>query len=241
MTATLEVSCDALGLGSPSVSTHVRLLRGRRGWTLLARTVHPQPQETIRWLSAYDPISLRVAPTSAGRIVQADFDGPPAPLAKHLEQFRIIQFIAEPNGRALVTVEGSRERVRDFAVLTAGEDPLAEVRGVTSESTPPLLSRRQQRAVIQAAERGYYSVPRTTDQRAIAQALGVSPAALSELLRRAEARIILWFLRAEIEAPPEGPGEDAVKGAMQDASATGGAPPGEARRATSRRPRFPHS
>jgi predicted DNA binding protein len=53
----------------------------------------------------------------------------------------------------------------------------------------PRLSDRQREAVVVAWERGYYETPREADLAAVAEDLGCSTSAASDLLRRAERRM----------------------------------------------------
>lgn len=59
------------------------------------------------------------------------------------------------------------------------------------------LSEGQHEALTEAAERGYYSVPREINQDELADALGISHQALSERLRRATLHLIETALLVE--------------------------------------------
>lgn len=61
------------------------------------------------------------------------------------------------------------------------------------EPDAPGLTDRQREVLARAYERGYYASPRGTTLTALADDLGVSKSTASELLHRAEGRLVEWF------------------------------------------------
>jgi predicted DNA binding protein len=92
--------------------------------------------------------------------------------------------------------------------LTGTRDDLDELRAVLDESplsydleslvTSPeresLLTARQREVVEAAVREGYYTVPRECTLSELAKRLDVDKSTASTVLRRAEARLVKWFL-----------------------------------------------
>jgi len=57
------------------------------------------------------------------------------------------------------------------------------------------LTARQEEIIRLAFERGYFDYPRKVGVRLLAKEIGISPSSLSELLRRAERKILYEYLR----------------------------------------------
>jgi predicted DNA binding protein len=57
------------------------------------------------------------------------------------------------------------------------------------------LTLRQEEIIRLALEKGYFEYPRKVGVRALAKEIGISPSSLSELLRRAERKILSEYLR----------------------------------------------
>lgn len=61
------------------------------------------------------------------------------------------------------------------------------------------LTGKQRETLLPALERGYFDGPRATTQSALAESLGVSDSAVSEILRRAITRLVAATLASEDE------------------------------------------
>lgn len=74
--------------------------------------------------------------------------------------------------------------------------------------------------------RGYYQIPRARSLKSVAHDIGLSPASLSELLRRAEARIVAEYLSrsqpdTERKGRPAGRGQARLTTAETDGDSSG--------------------
>ncbi len=61
-----------------------------------------------------------------------------------------------------------------------------------------LLTRKQWDALQAAATHGYFKIPRAVNLVELAAIIGSSPAALSELLRRAEEKVMMAFVEGRL-------------------------------------------
>lgn len=60
--------------------------------------------------------------------------------------------------------------------------------------SPGLLTERQEQVVETALREGYFEIPRESTLAEVAEKLGVDKSSASEVLRRAEANILKWYL-----------------------------------------------
>ncbi|HEV8360728.1 MAG TPA: helix-turn-helix domain-containing protein [Candidatus Thermoplasmatota archaeon] len=192
--AVVRVGTARLALPEPPIRMRLRFLPTSRGWTLFVHLDHATASvlpELDAWLRDVGvQASLKVH--APGRVVHGDVAGLPKPLDELLRQFQVQHIALEPGAPALVQLAGQREEVFAFAASAS-----AEVSSVRADPAfPPgtgakdLLTPRQQVALARAVEAGYYEIPRRITLRQLAARQSTSPAALSELLRRAEARVI---------------------------------------------------
>lgn len=67
------------------------------------------------------------------------------------------------------------------------------VRGIGEDPAADVLTDRQREVLLAALDRGYYDTPRESTLTEVAEALGVSKATCSDVLHRAEGRLVAWF------------------------------------------------
>lgn len=86
----------------------------------------------------------------------------------------------------------------DFELQSVRNDAAATVE-------EELLTDRQREVLLAAAAAGYYAVPREATLTEVAESLDISKATGSEVLHRAEAAIISWFIAEFLHAaaPPQ--------------------------------------
>jgi predicted DNA binding protein len=65
---------------------------------------------------------------------------------------------------------------------------------VTRTDTDSLLTDRQRELLKAAVREGYFTVPRECTLAELADAVGVDKSTASTVLKRAEARLVKWFL-----------------------------------------------
>lgn len=194
--ARIRAPCEGLGFFPPPAEIQLRFLRSRSRWVLY---VHGRTDDDARlraWLETYGPATVQHSTSPNSTIVRAAFDTLPARWEHMLDTFEICDFRIEPTGVATLVVEGDRTKVRRELL------PGVELHDITHVRTlAPLLTSAQHRALSRAFEAGYYTVPKKVTLTELAASLGTSQASLSELLRRAEARIIARYMQAGSELP----------------------------------------
>lgn len=99
------------------------------------------------------------------------------------------------DGSVEFDVTGSREQLASFSRALAASDLDSDVRWVVdAPSTSDLLTSRQREAIETAVSMGYYEVPRACTLSELAAELDVDKSTASGILRRANGRIVGWFL-----------------------------------------------
>ena len=109
----------------------------------------------------------------------------------------------EPHGQGGVALQlhatrGSVDRFLEWIKPDAEDTRVRRLAPVEAES--PSLTPAQEDALRRAVALGYYHIPRSIHLSELAAKLQVSPAALSERLRRAEARLVTHFVEHDGEA-----------------------------------------
>lgn len=74
------------------------------------------------------------------------------------------------------------------------------VRDEPADPADTLLTDRQREVVLTALKHGYYDTPRGATLTEVAEALGVSKATGSDVLHRAEGKILKWFIDEHVAA-----------------------------------------
>lgn len=190
--ARVETRCQALGVSPPEVPARLRLERDDDGWRLYASSPEPSVAPLIRWLERHAPSEIGV---DAARLVTASFPTPPRSLAI-LAEPGVTEATIDPEGRLCLFVHGPREDVHALLSRLQKEGVPLQVKHLARPlAHPPLLTPGQEEAVRAAADAGYYLIPRALTLHDLASSLGVSPASLSERLRRAEARLVMRYVR----------------------------------------------
>lgn len=204
----LSLSCATLGLPEPPRVLHLRFLSWARGWSMAVWTPEPAPLDEVRaWAAKLGADHARGGRNGERAHWFEDVQVPP-PLLGLLTEFRIQRLTVEPGGQAKVSLEGDHRAIESLLAQAQFERA-----GSAAEVVPSapggdgLLTARQVEALEYAAAAGYYRIPRPTTLRELGQQMGVTSAALSELLRRAEAAVILSYLagQARTDAPANRP------------------------------------
>lgn len=77
---------------------------------------------------------------------------------------------------------------------------IESVTGIESNEADRLLTERQREVMLAAREAGYYDDPRNATLTEVADGLGVSKATVSDVLHRAESRLVDWFFEEQLAA-----------------------------------------
>lgn len=149
-------------------------------------------------------VRLVVRRRATGWHLQAPLDEDVFPLARWLCDEPILEELANgscltidplPDGRVALQLQAPRASVDRFLEWIRDDAAETHVRRLTpAASNGPMLTDLQDDALRRAVALGYYQIPRGIHLSELAAKLSVSPAALSERLRRAEARLVLRYV-----------------------------------------------
>lgn len=192
----LELSAADLGADPPPARCHVRAYQTATGWIVLLWAPHGPQDATRAWAKA-QTASDEIGFGEVGeRTVALECDSLPGEWRTLFSLFDADHLILESDGTALTQIRGTREEVGEFLVglghlETEAVTVLPEADDRVRED---LLTERQERALGRAAALGYFEIPRRIQLGEMAETLDMSTSALSELLRRAQGRLIAAYL-----------------------------------------------
>ena len=182
----LTVSVDWLGVKPPPFPIRMRFHDGTGPLHARVRCATKSAPEVQDWLKGWPAHDVRIARRGATATVHARLARRPGSALP--EGLLLRRLEVDPNGRARLKVEGPppmldalAKKVNDGRRLHAGT----------------VLTARQRKALAVAVEMGYYVLPRPVTLREMADRLETSPSSLSELLRRAEATLVLAYARTQ--------------------------------------------
>lgn len=101
--------------------------------------------------------------------------------------------VTAPRERIVALEEHLRASPLDFELRSIAETPDVE----------HLLTDRQRELLTAAFASGYYEVPRERTLTDLAEDVGIDPSTASGVLRRAERKIVAWFVASESQASYE--------------------------------------
>lgn len=198
VSARLRTSASLLGFTPPPVLLRLKLLEGPHYWSLFL-----QPQENARisilieWIEPWSPLRVEFG---SRKVLRADFDPLPAAWRQRFRSLELQMLTLSPDGTAAAHVIGSHAALAAFGrTLSTDLETISQV-GDTPRDVP-LLTRAQDEALRAAIQAGYYRIPRPLNLHQLAAKLGISPASLSERLRRAEGRVILRYANEGATTP----------------------------------------
>ena len=210
------VTIRAAGIGlavPPPAEALLRFSANLRGWELHVRALDGKVDRLLMWAHAASIGTPHGSPISfEGPSIRLTVPTLHAGLAAVAQRARVEGVLLRPDGNAHAFVEGPRTAVqwiaRELGPSAPGRETVRYLHPFARPELRPLLTLRQDWALKAAAEAGFYTVPRTQHLRTIAAGLHISSAALSELLRRAEANLVRSYIATEGARRP--PGSDAT-------------------------------
>jgi len=105
------------------------------------------------------------------------------------------------DGTAIWEITTSSERLSALGSRLDAANIEFEIEYVRDEPSDPadhLLTDRQCELLLAAAERGYYDIPRRATLTEVSESLGISKATGSDVLHRAEGKILTWFIEEHL-------------------------------------------
>lgn len=197
--ARVRTTAVSLGFTSPPVLLRLKLLEGPYHWSLF---VQPKPGDRIgaivEWLEPWSPLRIEFG---SRHVLRADFDPLPPGWRQALRSLTLQMLVLDPDGSATASVMGTHPALAAFGRTQAKQTTIdvQEVRDTPRDV--PLLTPAQDEALRAAVEAGYYRIPRPLNLSKLAAKLDISPASLSERLRRAEGRIIMRYTNEGATTP----------------------------------------
>ncbi|MBI4258727.1 MAG: helix-turn-helix domain-containing protein [Thaumarchaeota archaeon] len=101
-----------------------------------------------------------------------------------------------PNSTVEWRVRGAGETLKDLMGRLEAEGVQPQIKELSNLNHERPLTARQAQILETAMEKGYYEFPRRINLRELAKQVGVKPATLSELLRRAQKKALTQYLRS---------------------------------------------
>lgn len=197
--ARLRTSASFLGFSPPPVALRLKLLEGPHYWSLFL-----QPEGSagvsaiVEWLEPWSPLRVEFG---SRRVLRADFDPLPAAWLQRFRSLELLMLILYPDGAAIANVAGTHAAIAKFGRALPSKTDVELLRLRDTPRDTPLLTRGQDEALRAAVDAGYYRIPRPLNLQQLAARLGISPASLSERLRRAEGRVITRYAKDGATTP----------------------------------------
>lgn len=189
-----DLPCTALGLGPPPSPVQLRFLGDAAACTILAFVPAGCAQAGARWLEDQTGAPATYAPGLAPRKITSTL-APPPPEWSWLDPAVVLQVDLIPSGTATLFVLGANN---PLVHLTQPAEPLAwRHRPAALHKGECILTGKQREVLRVAVALGYYDIPHRIDLRDLGKTMGLSLAAVSQLLRRAQARIVRGHMDAD--------------------------------------------
>ncbi len=201
--ARIEIPSSHLGVAPPPVVVHLRLAPHLEGWLIYLWNREGVQESLLAWLGKYLDLEPVNHGTNRPRLVTAVTSELPEAWRPLVEELSVELMVFDPAGKINLNLRGRRSALRGFldvlgATGTSAEDA-TEVHGIGPvEDAEKILTDRQREVLMYAISAGYFQVPRKLGLKDLAEQLEMSEGALSELLRRAEGRVLTWFFDQEV-------------------------------------------
>lgn len=203
-----DVPCALLGLTTPPVRVQMRALVTKGRWSVLALVAAGQATLALPWLAQTIPGEVLVGPGLAPRLITTVVDALPVRLAPWLAMESVMQVDIGPHGVATVFGQGAEAQLHDLGVVLG----VPRISANVPPDEPCQLTARQADVLRLAVAMGYYDLPHRVDLQQLGDAMGLTASATSQLLRRAQRKIVRAFVQAETLG--HGPTELAAAGGL---------------------------
>jgi hypothetical protein len=191
----LKIPPQALGLRNPPFPLRAILLRRKQDWSVLTWGGSLRAEGVREWLRPLEPHTIEFRPSGGLRIACVRLDRPPDLWDEVLASVRVHFLELAPGAAMTAVVQGSRGEVTRFVerVANGSLTPRDVQRLVRAAPEVAPMTLRQRAIVTIANVEGYYRIPRP----------------LTELLRRAEASVVMRFVEGFVQGLL--PGDDAER------------------------------
>lgn len=219
--ARIATTAAELSLHAPPVDLRVKLVRTAQGGSLYIQANEECAFALVHeWVERWAPLRIEFG---SRQVMRADFDPLPVPWATLFAGVQIDMLTLFADGRASLTITASHMALAAFSRRLSADILVEKV--VKAPREAPLLTPGQESALRMAVAAGYYRIPRPLTLHQLAARLGISAAALSVRLRRAEGRVIERYIALGAATPLDArtifsyqPPDDAADEGLEDRS-----------------------
>jgi predicted DNA binding protein len=163
----------------------------------LGEVVTDTPADVVETMQAHPAIeSYELLESDSGRVL-GKYETKQTDLYEFAEiATRTIEFpISVRRGWYTFDLTGTREDLDELRAVLDGSPLSYELESLVSKTeTDSLLTERQREVIEAAARMGYFTVPRECTLAELAESLDVDKSTASTVLRRAQQRLVEWFL-----------------------------------------------
>ncbi len=189
----IDVPCEVFGLTPPPCPMTCWVVRSDKHWSVLAQTPPGRPAHVAKWITGLIPAQAYMEQGLAPTSLWIRFEQPFETLSLLLDGLTVKRLELTPAGTATAFVQGPPERTRRLEAMAAKAGPGMAMREAIQPTPENALTKRQREALSLAVALGYYEVPRRANLHEVAQRMGMSAGAASELLRRGERILVAGF------------------------------------------------
>lgn len=196
----VDLPCNAAGFRTPPCKVQLKFIPEDEAWTVVATTPPAKPPKVAQWLEDDDPTSIHIAPGLSPKVLRANFEELPDAWEEILSLADVRFIELNPGGAASIFLEDTSARIEEL--ITHLKERSDDVRAREMQAGPRQagVTARQQEILSLAVAHGYYEIPHNLTLRDLAEKLDLSVGTVSQLLRRAEARIITSYVDALAES-----------------------------------------
>lgn len=191
-----DTPCVNLGMGVPSVSLQMRLLRRGDAWTAILLVPAGKAPAAEGWIRSQADVVVHRAAGIAPRTLRCELRSLPPAWGPWMRAARVVQVDVASHGMATIFVQGTAQELAQLAASLGL--PVGGGRARPSGPQPGgvVLTGRQMEVLRNAVAMGYYDVPHRISLRRLGLSMGLSVSAVSHLLRRAQGQIIRSYIDA---------------------------------------------
>lgn len=191
-----------LGFVPPPAHVQLQFLRGVLRWGLLIDAPTLSGAQVTEWVRRHAPAPTAAAISTTGSIHGFEYYRLPPDWRELHDRFVVQNLSLRPDGQAVLEAQGPRHALDDLVERAAGAPlaPRVHILGAVPGAAPELTT-TQTETLLRALMAGYYDSPRRASLTALARQIGITPAALSTLLRRGEKSLLSFYFHVPMDKP----------------------------------------
>jgi predicted DNA binding protein len=172
----------------------------------LIQIVATELEDLVRSMAGHEELTAMepLQQSSERVIVQIETTTPLLLLSAQASGIPIEPPVVVQNGIARVEIRASNDRLSELGEQLERFGHSFTVEAIYEDAAPKqLLSERQRDLLLAAVERGYYETPRACSLTELADSIGIAKSTCSEILRRAERRVVHRFVDEHLSGSTE--------------------------------------